>query len=186
MRLFGYGRVSTSQQSLDIQVAALKAEGVEDHRIFTDKATGSNTDRAGLDAIRAKMEKGDRLLVTKIDRLGRDLADMAALVKEFDQKGISIFFIDDKIDTGSENGKMIVSIFAAVAQSERARILERTNEGRIAAQAKGVKFGRKPSLDADLIGKLLADGVSAIKIAKQVGCSRAAVYKIKDKLKKAA
>ena len=63
MRLFGYGRVSTSQQSLDIQIAALKAQGVEDHRIFSDKATGKNMERAGLDGLRMKVEKGDVILV---------------------------------------------------------------------------------------------------------------------------
>lgn len=84
MRVFGYARVSTSQQSLDIQIKALKAEGVEDHRLFTDKATGSNTERSGLDALRNKIETGDLILVKKLDRLERDTADMVHLIKEFD------------------------------------------------------------------------------------------------------
>ncbi|WP_251320674.1 recombinase family protein, partial [Escherichia coli] len=76
MRLFGYARVSTSQQSLDLQVRALKDAGVKANRIFTDKASGSSTDREGLDLLRMKVEEGDVILVKKLDRLGRDTADM--------------------------------------------------------------------------------------------------------------
>lgn len=76
MRLFGYGRVSTNKQSLDIQIESLKNAGVSSLRIFTDKATGSNTSRDGLNLLKVKVEKGDVILVTKLDRLGRDTADM--------------------------------------------------------------------------------------------------------------
>ena len=74
MRLFGYARVSTSQQSLDIQIKGLKEAGVKASRIFTDKASGSSTDRKGLDLLRMKVEEGDVILVKKLDRLGRDTA----------------------------------------------------------------------------------------------------------------
>ncbi len=84
MRIFGYARVSTSQQSLDIQIRALKDAGVKANRIFTDKASGSSTDREGLDLLRMKVEEGDVILVKKLDRLGRDTADMIQLIKEFD------------------------------------------------------------------------------------------------------
>ncbi|STB68574.1 phage DNA invertase [Citrobacter freundii] len=79
MRLFGYARVSTSQQSLDIQIRALKDAGVKANRIFTDKASGSSTDREGLELLRMKVEEGDVILVKKLDRLGRDTADMIHL-----------------------------------------------------------------------------------------------------------
>ncbi|BEO01871.1 hypothetical protein SMQC11_51590 (plasmid) [Serratia marcescens] len=82
MRLFGYARVSTSQQSLDIQIRALKEAGVKANRIFTDKASGSSVDRPGLDLLRMKVEDGDAILVKKLDRLGRDTADMIQLIKE--------------------------------------------------------------------------------------------------------
>ena len=143
-RLFGYGRVSTSQQSLDIQIEALKAEGIEEHRIFTDKATGSNTERSGLDSLRVKVESGDIIIVKKLDRLGRDTADMIALINEFDSAGVKIRFIENGISTEGTEGKLLITILAAVAQAERERILERTNEGRDAAKANGVKFGRIP------------------------------------------
>ncbi len=99
MRLFGYARVSTSQQSLDLQVRALKDAGVKANRIFTDKASGSSTDREGLDLLRMKVEEGDVILVKKLDRLGRDTADMIQLIKEFDAQGVAVRFIDDGIST---------------------------------------------------------------------------------------
>src|SRR5690606_14072038 len=95
MRLFGYARVSTSQQSLDIQVKALQDAGVKDHRIFTDIATGSHIKRAGLQLLRLKVEKNDVILVKKLDRLGRDTPDMVHLIKEFEEMGVSIRFLDD-------------------------------------------------------------------------------------------
>ena len=186
MRLFGYGRVSTSQQSLDIQVAALKAEGVEEHRIFTDKATGKNTDRAGLDAIRAKVEQGDVIVIKKLDRLGRDTADMIALINEFDSIGVKIRFIENGLSTEGTEGKLIITILAAVAQAERERIMERTNEGRDAAKAKGVKFGRKASIDRDRFSELLEQGMGASAIAKVMKISRSAVYKLIREAKEAA
>ncbi len=100
-RLFGYVRVSTSQQSLEIQINSLKAEGVKDNRIFSDKATGSHANRDGLLLLIIKVEEGDVVLVRKLDRLGRDTGDMIKLTKEFDKMSVAI------------------------------RILERTNEGRI-------------------------------------------------------
>ncbi|HGX0019855.1 TPA: recombinase family protein, partial [Escherichia coli] len=106
MRLFGYARVSTSQQSLDLQVRALKDAGVKANRIFTDKASGSSTDREGLDLLRMKVEEGDVILVKKLDRLGRDTADMIQLIKEFDAQGVAVRFIDDGISTDGDMGQM--------------------------------------------------------------------------------
>ena len=151
MRIFGYARVSTSQQSLDIQIKALKAEGVKSNRIFTDKSTGGNVKRDGLQLLRVKVEEGDTILVKKLDRFGRDTTDMIQLIKEFDGVGVSIRFLDDGISTEGTMGKMVVTILSAVAQAERQRILERTNEGRIEAKTKGVKFGRKPTVDREKV-----------------------------------
>lgn len=138
MRLFGYARVSTGQQSLDIQIKALEAVGVKQSRIFTDKNTGCNVNRNGLKLLRLKVEEGDIILVKKLDRLGRDTADMINLIKEFDEMGVAVRFLDDGISTEGTMGKMIVTILSAVAQAERQRILERTNEGRIEAKEKGI------------------------------------------------
>ncbi len=178
MRLFGYARVSTSQQSLDIQVRALKDAGVKANRIFTDKASGSSSDRKGLDLLRMKVEEGDVILVKKLDRLGRDTADMIQLIKEFDAQGVSIRFIDDGISTDGEMGKMVVTILSAVARAERQRILERTNEGRQEAMAKGVVFGRKRKIDRDAVLNMWQQGLGASHISKTMNIARSTVYKV--------
>lgn len=178
MRLFGYARVSTSQQSLDIQINSLKSEGVKSSRIFTDKLSGSHTDREGLNLLRVKVESGDVVLVKKLDRLGRDTADMIQLIKEFDGIGVAIRFLDDGISTEGTMGKMVVTILAAVAQAERQRILERTNEGRAEAKANGVKFGRKRTIDRKKVLVMRSEGIGATEISKQMGIGRSTVYKL--------
>lgn len=176
MRLFGYARVSTSQQSLDIQLEALRHAGVNSSRIFSDKASGAQVKRDGLDLLRIKVEKGDVVLVKALDRLGRDTADMIQLIKEFDQMGVAIRFFDEGISTEGTMGQMVVTILSAVAQAERRRILERTNEGRIEAKAKGVKFGRKRRVDRQKVLALKTQGMGATAIAKQLGIGRSTVY----------
>lgn len=178
MRLFGYARVSTSQQSLKIQIKALEDEGVKKSRIFTDKTSGSNTDRDGLSLLRVKVEEGDVILVKKLDRLGRDTADMINLIKEFDELGVAIRFLDDGISTEGTMGKMVVTILAAVAQAERQRILERTNEGRTEAKAKGVKFGRKRTVDREKVLAMKLKGAGATEISQTLGIGRSTVYKL--------
>lgn len=186
MRLFGYARVSTSQQSLDIQIKALKDAGVKANRIFTDKASGSHTDREGLDLLRMKVEEGDVILVKKLDRLGRDTADMIQLIKAFDAQGVAVRFIDDGISTDGDMGKMVVTILSAVAQAERQRILERTNEGRQEAKSKGIRFGRKRSIDRNSVLALHRQGTGATEIARQLNIARSTVYKVIDESKKPA
>lgn len=176
MRLFGYARVSTKQQSLDIQIEALKVAGVLEHRILTDKATGSNTERTGLQELMLKVEQGDEVLVTKLDRLGRNTLDMIQLVNQFHSKGVGVRFLDDKLDTSGSMGMMLITILSAVAQAERARILERTNEGRLSAIDRGIKFGPKPHIDRSKILQLHIEGMSAINIAHTLGISRGMVY----------
>lgn len=178
MRLFGYARVSTSQQSLDIQTKALKSAGVKPSRIFSDKASGNTQNRKGLELLQMKVEEGDVILVKKLDRLGRDTADMISLIKLFDGMGVAIKFLDDGISTEGEMGKMVVTILSAVAQADRHRILERTNEGRIEAKLKGIRFGRKRSIDRKLLLALHEDGIGATQISRQLKIARSTVYKI--------
>ena len=178
MRLFGYARVSTSEQSLDIQLKALKEAGVKENCIFTDKVTGSHVNRDGLRLLRVKVEDGDVILVKKLDRLGRDTADMIQLIKEFDNLGVAIRFLDDGISTEGTMGKMVVTILSAVAQAERQRILERTNEGRMEAKVKGVRFGRKPRIDREKLMALHKKGIGATGIARKMGIGRSTVYKL--------
>jgi len=178
MRLFGYARVSTSQQSLDIQINSLKEAGVKENRIFTDKASGSHMNRDGLQLLKVKVEEGDVILVKKLDRLGRNTADMIQLIQQFDEIGVSLRFLDDGISTEGTMGRMVITILSAVAQAERQRILERTNEGRVDAREKGIKFGRKPTVDRKKLKQLHQQGVGATDIAKQMGIGRSTVYKV--------
>ena len=178
MRLFGYARVSTSIQSLDLQVKALQEAGVEVHRIFTDKGSGSHLERDGLRLLQLKVEVGDILLITRLDRLGRDTADMIQLIQTFDDLGVAIRFLDDGISTEGATGRMVITILSAVAQAERQRILERTNEGRLDAKLRGVKFGRKRTIDRQLVFSLKSQGLGASAIASQLSIARSTVYKI--------
>lgn len=178
MRLFGYARVSTSQQSFDIQLKALAEHGVEAHRIYTDIESGGHLNREGLQTLLMKVEKGDLVLVKKLDRLGRDTADMINLIEEFDKMGVAVHFLDDGINTEGEMGKMVVTILSAVAQAERHRILERTNEGRQEAKARGVKFGRKPTIDRSKVLQMKAEGKSPTSISREMKIGRSTVYKM--------
>lgn len=182
MRLFGYARVSTAQQLLEPQFIALKSAGVEEHRIFSDKATGKNLQRDGLDLLRVKVELGDLILVTKLDRLGRNTLDMIELVSEFESLGVAIRFLDDGISTEGEMGKMVVTILAAVAQAERARILERTNEGRLLAKERGIKFGRPQSVDKRRVIFLSKEGYTVKEIMHEMKIGRSTVYSILSKM----
>lgn len=148
------------------------------NRIFSDKASGSHVNRDGLSLLRVKVEHGDVILVKKLDRLGRDTADMIALIKEFDNLGVAIRFLDDGISTEGAMGKMVVTILSAVAQAERQRILERTNEGRVEAKVRGVKFGRKRTVDREKALAMKDNGVGATDIARNLGIGRSTVYKI--------
>ena len=178
MRKFGYARVSTSQQSLEVQKKALLKEGVKDNRIFSDVGSRANLDREGLNLLRVKVEEGDLVLVTRLDRLGSDTVEMIKLIKEFSELGIYIRFIKEGLSTEGTMGKMVVTILSAVADAERERILERTNEGRIDAMAKGIKFGRKRSIDRTRLIQLHNDGMGATDIANKLEIGRSTVYKI--------
>ena len=178
MRLFGYARVSTSRQALNNQIRALQAAGVKPHRIFTDQMSGRSLERPGLTTLQQKVENGDVILVRKLDRLGRNTADMIQLIQEFDQNGVAVRFLDDGITTEGTMGRMVVTILSAVAQAERERILERTNEGRLEAIASGVRMGRKPSIDRDRVLKLHHKGLGATEIARQMQIARSTVYNI--------
>jgi len=110
--------------------------------------------------------------------IGRDTADMIQLIKEFDTHGVAVRFIDDGISTDGEMGKMVVIILSAVAQAERRRILERTNEGRQEAKLKGIRFGRRRTVDRNRVTALHREGAGATEIARQLSIARSTVYKI--------
>ena len=118
------------------------------------------------------------ILVKKLDRLGCNTADMIRLIEEFDLAGVAVRFLDDGISTEGPTGKMAITILSTVAQAERHRILERTNEGRQAAKAKGVAFGPKRKIDREKLLAMREQGIGATDIARQLKIARSAVYKI--------
>lgn len=143
----GYARVSTADQNLDLQLRALKEAGCA--RIFTDTASGVKTDRKGLARAIAHCAKGDMLVVWKLDRLGRSLIDLVALVEDLRRHDIGLRVLTGQgamIDTSKADGRMILGIFAVLAEFERELIKERTKAGMAAAKARGVRLGRPPKL----------------------------------------
>ena len=184
MKLFGYARASTSQQSLEAQVQALQAEGVEASHIFTDMMPAACGNRDGLRSLQMVTKHGDLVLITRLYRLGRNIAELIQLIREFDQQGVSLRFLDDDMSTEGGKGAFIVAILSAVAQAERQRLLERSSEGRTEARKKGVKFGRKPSVDREKVRTLRVQGLGATDIARQMNIGRSTVYKILQSLLK--
>lgn len=144
--LYGYARVSTNGQSLDAQLAALKAAGCV--KVFAEKQSGVKTDRKELAKALAKLQAGDTLIVTKIDRLARSTLDLLNTIKAITTKGAGFKSLGDAvIDTTTAHGELMLGILAVLAQFERRLIIDRTSEGRAIAKANGVKFGRPGKLD---------------------------------------
>lgn len=179
MALLGYARVSTSHQKLTVQITELKSVGVRDDRIFTDMKSGATDEREGLQQLLTRAEKDDIIICTKMDRLGRNTADMIHIVDACYKKGIAIRFLENGLSTEGTMGKMVIQILAAVAEAERERILERTNEGRIAAMASGVRFGRKPHPAASSALTLIKQGESARFVQQKTGISRSTYFRLK-------
>ncbi|WP_415911925.1 recombinase family protein [Neptuniibacter sp. QD37_11] len=179
MALLGYARVSTNQQKLDHQIKVLIDQGVRKDRIFTDTASGKTDNREGLQKLLTRAEEGDVILVTKLDRLGRNTLDMVQIIQQLDTQGTSVHFLDDGIRTDGSMGKMVVTILSAVAQAERERILERTNEGRAEALAAGVKFGRKPHKGTDKAIEMINRDKPIKDVLERTGISRATYYRLK-------
>lgn len=184
MQIFGYARASANQPSLDTQIITLEKEGIEADRIFTDRVTPCHVHREGLFQLQGEFQQGDTVVVTKMDRLGRSIAELIQLITAFHEKMVTVRFLDDGISTEGAMGKVIVAVLSAVAQAERRLIQERTCEGRMEAKEKGVKFGRKPTIDRDRVQTLRVQGVGAADIARQMNVGRSTVYKILQSLSK--
>ncbi|MFZ7175045.1 recombinase family protein, partial [[Pasteurella] aerogenes] len=184
-RKFGYARVSTSQQSLELQKKELLNSGVREDRFFSDIVSGSQFDRDGLNLLLLKVEKGDEVIVTRLDRLGRNTLEMIQLIKEFEELGVYVTFLKEGLTTKSKMANLLITILSAIAEQEKERILERTREGRLAAKEKGIVFGRKkkemPS--ADEINAFLAMGNSKTKAQKHFKISKMSIYRILNNLR---
>ena len=181
----GYMRVSKSDgsQNLNLQEDALLAEGVEKERIYQDLASGRKDHRPGLEACLKALQPGNTLVIWKLDRLGRDLQHLINLVDELNGKNIGLKVLTGagaQIDTSTANGRLVFSIFAALAEFERELIRERTQAGLAAARARGRKGGRPRKMDiATLImaKKALEDRNATVQeIARKLNMTTTTLY----------
>lgn len=140
----GYARVSRDDQNLDLQIDALTEAGAE--RIFTDKATGANCDRTGLNEMLSHAREGDVVIVWRLDRLARSLKDLLDIALKLDRDRVQLRLLHEAIDTSTVSGKLFFHIFGAIAEFERNLIRERTNAGLQAARSRGRVGGRKTVL----------------------------------------
>lgn len=174
-----YARVSTPEQSLDLQIDAFDRVGYD--LLFEDHgASGSNTDRPGLDAALAALKPGDTLIVWRLDRLARSIFDLADLLRTFKSQGIAFRSINDGMDTDTPFGECMYMVAGAFAHLERSIMIERTREGMAAAKARGAQFGRAPVLDSEQIETALTrirDGQSVTQIAEQMNVGRSTLYR---------
>ena len=143
--LIGYARVSTDDQNLDLQRDALQQAGCE--RVFEDTASGAKAERVGLVALMEVLRAGDTVVIWRMDRLGRSLKDLIALVERLEAVGVGLRSLQEKIDTTSSGGRLVFHLFGALAEFERNLIRERTQAGLTAARARGRHGGRKKRLD---------------------------------------
>jgi DNA invertase Pin-like site-specific DNA recombinase len=148
--LIGYARVSTHDQTLNLQQDALTKAGCT--KIFTDTISGVKTERKGLDEALNYVRKGDTLVVWRLDRLGRSLPHLITTMTDLEERGIGFKSLTENIDTTTSGGKLIFHIFGALAEFERNLIRERTQAGLTAARARG-RIGGRPKA---LTGKQLA------------------------------
>lgn len=177
MARIGYARVSTSDQDLDTQLSKLKAEGCSIVR--SEKVSGASRDgRDELATVIEFLRDGDELMVTRLDRLGRDTRDVLNVIHECEQKGAFVTVLDPHVSTRGEMGHVILTVLGMVAQMERRFIKERQREGIAKAKAEGVYRGGKRRIDHERVKSMLAEGHGPGTVAKAVGCSRMHVYRI--------
>lgn len=179
----GYARVSTRDQNLDLQLDALRKAGCADTYIYREEISGATRDRPQLIKLLEQIREGDVLVVWKLDRLGRSLADLVHLVNEIQGKGAGLLSLQDNIDTTTPQGKLTFHIFAAIAEFEREIIRERTKAGLASARARGRKGGRPKGLSPDRKIKAAAaatlhkQGAPISEICRNLGISKKTFYK---------
>jgi DNA invertase Pin-like site-specific DNA recombinase len=175
--LIGYGRVSSSGQSLDIQHEALVAAGCE--KVFSEKMSGRSTqDREQLAAALDFCREGDTLIVTRLDRLARSVGDLHRIIEKLTEKKVEFRCLNQSgVDTDSSTGRLMLSILGAVAAFENDIRRERQMEGVQKAKLAGKYRGRPASIDAARVKELRASGMGPAQIAREMGIGRASVYR---------
>jgi DNA invertase Pin-like site-specific DNA recombinase len=169
----GYARVSTADQTVNLQRDALKEAGCA--KIFEDRGlSGSVASRPGLGRALAALCPGDTLIVWKLDRLRRSLAHLVQTIAELGERGINFRSLSDPVDTQSPGGRLVLHIMGAIAEFERALVVERTKAGLDAARRRGKKLGRRRLLTTKhvtLARRLLGEGETRLVVARRLGVS---------------
>lgn len=179
----GYARVSTRDQNLDLQVDALRKSGCSDTYIYMEQITGATRERPQLKKMLEQIREDDVVVIWKLDRLGRSLADLVHLVTEIQGKGAGLLSLQDNIDTTTPQGKLTFHIFAAIAEFEREIIRERTKAGLESARARGRKGGRPLGLSdsskikAEAACSLYAKKIPINEITATLKISKRTLYK---------
>lgn len=176
----GYARVSTEDQSLDLQRDALSAHGCG--QLYEEHASGKNALRPELEQSLKALREGDTLVVWRLDRLGRNLADLVRIVNDLEGRGVGFVSLTEQINTTSPSGKLVFHLFASLAEFERNLIRERTMAGLKAARARGKSGGRPVKLTAKdqvMAKALMADRTNNVgDIAKRFGVNRSTLYRL--------
>ena len=186
MALYGYARVSSSDQDYSLQEQALRAAGCE--VIRSEKASAARRDgRAELELLLEFLRHGDTLVVTRVDRLARSIKDLQDIVYLLKERGVTLRATEQPIDTRSAAGKAFLDMLGVFAEFETNLRRERQLEGIAAAKARGVYRGRKPAIDAKEIRRLSeVENLGATEIARQLGIGRASVYRALAQSKRGA
>lgn len=173
----GYQRVSSEGQNLDRQEL-----GADVERIFAEKVSAKNADRAALQEMIAFVRDGDEVVVFSIDRLARDLRDLQSIIQTLNDKGVRISFLSERLtfsaDADDAFAKLQLQLMGAFAEFERRIIRKRQAEGVAKAKQRGVYKGRQATIDASQVKALTSDGLSPTQIARQLGISRQSVYRL--------
>jgi DNA invertase Pin-like site-specific DNA recombinase len=177
MAVYGYARVSTTDQDLTIQEQALRAAGCGIVRSEKVSAT-SLAGRTELALLLTFLRPGDTLMVTRVDRLARSIADLQDLVRDLKAKGVTLKATEQPIDTGTAAGKCFFDMLGVFGEFETNLRRERQMEGIAKAKAAGVYLGRPKSIDPDKVRALKEQGLGATAIAKQLGIERTSVYRV--------
>ena len=172
----GYARVSTDDQSLDLQVDALTRYGCIPDHIHVEKASGVAKRRPMLELALMDARPGDVFVVWKFDRLGRSMLDLLAKIDDLTRRHIGFVSLTEGIDTTTPSGRLLMHIMGALAQFERDLIVERTKAGQRAARERGVQIGHAPKIDMEVAASMFARGKSVKEVAERFDVVRSAIY----------
>ena len=180
MTVYGYARVSTDGQTLASQDATLHAAGCA--KVYSEKVSGARSDRAQLVKVLRRLEPGDVLMVTRLDRLARSTRDLSNILDTIAKAGAGFRSLKDTwADTTTAHGRLMLTILGGLAEFERELILARTDDGRKRAQAKGVKFGRPPKMTAHQRQEALRrlqEGEAQADVARSYAVSQATISRL--------